>query len=256
MRIDFHTHSNLSYDALSSYNQILNECIKKKIDVIAITEHDKINFNLPISHFKRNKVNIINGCEFTASNGSHIIGLFINKKLKKHSSIDKIIKSIKEDDGIVIIPHPFKNKTGFFKCTKNFKKYLNRVDVIEIYNGGVKETKTEINYIKQISKKYNMKIIAGSDSHKPNQIGYYLNEYSKNTNKDIKSRILNENPKILINKSYKKKPRSLNILQKSSIYQILISNINFELKMKFKRFIFNILSYKKKGSRYFYRELK
>ena len=91
-----------------------------------------------------------------------------------------------------------------------------------------------------------MKIIAGSDSHKPNQIGYYLNEYSKNTNKDIKSRILNENPKILINKSYKKKPRSLNILQKSSIYQILISNINFELKMKFKRFIFNILSYKKK----------
>ena len=47
-----------------------------------------------------------------------------------------------------------------------------------------------------------MKIIAGSDSHKPNQ--NYLNEYSKNNNKDIKSRILNENPKILINKVTKK----------------------------------------------------
>ena len=98
--------------------------LKKKIDAIAITEHDKINFNLPISHFKRNKVNIINGCEFTASNGSHIIGLFINKKLKKHSSIDKIIKSIKEDNGIVIIPHPFKNKTGFFL---NVQKILRNI---------------------------------------------------------------------------------------------------------------------------------
>ena len=256
MRIDFHTHSTISHDALSEYSQILKECIKKNINAIAMTEHDKIDLKMPYNIFKSNNIDIIQGCEYTADNGSHIIGLFIKKEIKKFSSVDTIINEIKKNNGIVMIPHPFKEKTGFIKCTKNYKKYLEYVDIIELYNGGVKEKENEILHIKKLSKYYNLKLVAGSDSHKPDQIGYYLNKYTENKKIDLKNIILSEDPKIFINKSYKDKPRTLNFIQRNLIYQKIVLKINSELKMEIKRLIFKIFGNQNKTNKDIYREIK
>lgn len=237
MKIDFHTHTNESYDGFSTYDEILIECKKKLIDVIAITDHDKINLK-KYDIFKKNNIQVISGCEYTANDGSHIIGLFVKNQIEKFSSVEKIFSSIKKDKGIIIIPHPFKNHTGFFKQNSNYKKYLHEVDLIEIFNGGTNETLDEIRTIKKIAKENNIKIVAGSDSHQSHQIGFYLNIYP-DIKKDLKELILDCNPKIMKNNFYKKKPRTNNIIQNYWIYQFFIKLVSFKAKMFIKRIIYN-----------------
>lgn len=249
IRIDFHTHTKDSYDGFTNYDEIIKECKKKSIDAIAITEHDKIN-NKNSDIFKKNNIHLISGCEYTAVDGSHIIGLFVENQIEELSSVEKIISSIKKENGIVMIPHPFKNETGFFKQNTNFSKYLNDIDLIEIFNGGTNETIDEIETIKKLAKRNNIKIIAGSDSHKAYQIGYYVNIYP-DVHTNLKETILNSNPKIMRNNFYKKKPRINNAIQKNLIYQFLIKLFSFKAKMLIKRIIYNYCNKSKSSEKNF-----
>ncbi|MDC0435818.1 PHP domain-containing protein, partial [Pelagibacteraceae bacterium] len=152
MLIDLHCHTKLSYDGFTTYKQILKACKKKKISAVAITEHDKLDPFIK-SYFKKYGLKIITGCEFTTDQNAHIIGLFINKAEPKRNDIDTIIKHILSQNGLVLIPHPFKKETGIFKIYKNFN-FLKKCHLIELVNGGTKESEEEKKKIIFIANKY------------------------------------------------------------------------------------------------------
>ena len=115
--IDLHMHSIYSDGELTP-DELINECIKKNIKTISITDHDNIGAYKNISsHFLNDKrINIIPGIELktkTDKGTMHILGYYIdvnnkelNNKIKelKNNSIYHIISllhQIKKDYNIV-----------------------------------------------------------------------------------------------------------------------------------------------------------
>ena len=115
--IDLHMHSIYSDGELTP-DELINECIKKNIKTISITDHDNIGAYKNISSYLLNdkRINIIPGIELKAKTDKgtmHILGYYIdvnnkelNNKIKelKNNSIYHIISllhQIKKDYNIV-----------------------------------------------------------------------------------------------------------------------------------------------------------
>lgn len=130
-KVDLHTHSTDSPDggiSLDQYAQALNDGV---LDYIAITDHNTIT--LAQSLHKELGKQIIVGEEIDTSEGE-IIGLFLKKAIKPGLSAKKAAQAIKEQGGLVYIPHPFETvRRGLSK--ENLAQIIDLVDIIEVYNG-------------------------------------------------------------------------------------------------------------------------
>ncbi|MCX6013610.1 MAG: hypothetical protein NTV30_09465, partial [Chloroflexi bacterium] len=100
-----------------------------------------------------------------------IIGLFLKKEIPRGKTVEETVSLIKDQGGIVYVPHPF---DLFFRPSAIKRKALNsilpKVDIIEILNSHTMIGK----HPKKIWKwavKNNLLVAAGSDAHKPEEIG-------------------------------------------------------------------------------------
>src|SRR5258706_6823038 len=103
MKIDLHTHSIFSPDGgitEKEYEEIIS---KKILDVIAITDHNRIGFAQKMQ--KKLGKSIIVGEEIWTSDGE-LIGLFLTKEIKPHLSLRETLKAIHDQDAIAYVPHP------------------------------------------------------------------------------------------------------------------------------------------------------
>ena len=55
MRADLHIHTNFSYDGLPSPEEVVNSAIEKKIDCIAVTDHEEVKGALRAQKFAEGK---------------------------------------------------------------------------------------------------------------------------------------------------------------------------------------------------------
>lgn len=165
-KVDFHTHSILSYDGgLSNddYSKILDSGI---LDCIAITDHSEVDFAMKMKEKYGSK--IIVGEEMKTEFGD-IIGLFLNSKIKNGMSLNKTINEIKKQGGIVFLPHPSDPmRSGIFE--KEFAKVIDDIDIIEVFNarylfpGG-------IDLSRDFSDRYRKLVAVGSDAHSVKEVG-------------------------------------------------------------------------------------
>jgi len=133
-KIDLHTHSILSYDGGISRQEYIDALEKKVLDYIAITDHNEIDFALKLSKEYPDK--IIVGEEIMTDDGE-IIGLFLNKLIPKHLSVKKTLDLIRDQNGLVYIPHPFDlMRAGLGKDL--LKAHLSDIDIIETFNARAK----------------------------------------------------------------------------------------------------------------------
>ncbi len=131
-KIDLHTHSEASRDGGITAEQYAYILRNEILDVIAITDHDRIDFALGMQK-ALGADKIIVGEEITTSQGE-IIGLYLEEKVDPGMSAQETIDAIKLQDGIVYIPHPFE------KVRKGLQEdiltaLIDDIDIIEGYNG-------------------------------------------------------------------------------------------------------------------------
>lgn len=165
MKCDLHTHSHYSYDSNSSIKEIIDAAIKKGIDCMAITDHDKIQGAFEAIEYAKNKpILVIPAIEVKSRDGD-IIALNVKKEIEKGLSAEKTIEKIKEQNGLAIIAHPFGDWHAF---KKDLKDFIDKVDAIEVFNASVF---TGNKKAKEFVKKHNLAFTAGSDAHEPKFIG-------------------------------------------------------------------------------------
>lgn len=162
---EFHVHTRFSHDSLMPLWLIKLICELKRIDTIAITDHNEIKGAIKLkSKFKDNKTEVIIGEEIFTEDGE-IIGLDLKEKIEPGLSSKETIKRIKKQGGIVYIPHPYdeKRKRTVLK-EKKIEENKESIDLIEVFNG--RNIKEEFS-VKQeeIAQKYGLKGIIGSDAH-------------------------------------------------------------------------------------------
>ncbi len=229
MIFDLHNHTIRSYDGFTTQNEIIAACKINNINAIAITEHDVL-CNLSKEIFIRNNIELIHGCEYTCEYGSHIIGLFVNESLPYGMTRHKIADHIKKQEGVIIIPHPFKPDSGYFNYYKE-DDFLDTVDCLEYINGGW-NSKNYTSEIIRIAEKYQMLMISSSDSHKACQVGLCATSIKLSQNfkagefKNILKNASQGDLNLLMDsKLLDKKGRKIYKIQKTLSYQFILRYI-------------------------------
>lgn len=132
-KIDLHTHSIASPDGgltTKQYQQLISEGL---VDYVAITDHNRIDFGLKLHEKLGDKV--IVGEEIMTTEGE-IVGLFLKKPIRPDLTPKQTISAIKEQGGLVYVPHPFETvRKGVHAST--LEELADQIDIIEIYNGRV-----------------------------------------------------------------------------------------------------------------------
>lgn len=169
---DFHLHTKYSGDAKGEIRDILEMALKNELDVIAITDHNEIKgaFEAKKLESKYN-LKVIIGEEVRTSDDTDIIGLFLKDKIPSGLSEEEVIDRIHDQGGIVIAPHPF----SFYRGGIGEKVSKYGIDYIEIYNG--LSMFWENRKALKISKRNNLPGIAGSDAHRPREVGIAYTEF-------------------------------------------------------------------------------
>jgi len=102
-----------------------------------------------------------------------VIGLFINEEINvRDNNFVSIVEKIKENNGLVVIPHPFDflrdNRLKINLLSDNMiKKYI---DGIEIINSRI-IFKRCVNKARKFNRKYQLFETGGSDAHSNEEIG-------------------------------------------------------------------------------------
>ena len=189
LKIDFHVHTHYSECAIDSPKTIIKMAIKKKLDGLAIIDHNNFRGYLEAKKIKSNLI-LIPGIEISTKDG-HLIALGITKKFPKKKSAQETISMIKDEGGLALIPHPFDYLRN---CIGYNIKYL-KPDLIEVYNGN---NRTPLgNFLaKQFVQNRNIGITAGSDSHSARELGSTYTIVENGSVDDILSNIVNKKSQI------------------------------------------------------------
>lgn len=166
MKYDLHIHSKYSSDGFLDPLKIVKIAIKNGLNGIAITDHDTIKGGLKTKEYETEDFKVIIGEEVTTSRGE-IIGLFLEQEIKS-SDFNDVIFEIKDQNGLVVIPHPFDEmRNSTLHLEKNDIKYVNN---IEIFNSRCVNKKYN-DKASIFAKNNNLGVTGGSDAHFANEIG-------------------------------------------------------------------------------------
>ncbi len=165
-KVDLHNHSTLSHDGGISEQQYLQLIEEGKLDYIAITDHNEVDFAIEMNEKHGN--HFIVGEEIKAQ-GGEIIALFITKKIEPKQPLLETIKQVKAQGGIIYIAHPFDvRRSGLSK--KQIIEILDHIDIFEVFNPRNILPKGNANAFK-FAQEHALPMAAGSDAHSFAEIG-------------------------------------------------------------------------------------
>lgn len=130
-KIDLHTHSTSSHDGGISAKQYQEALSNGTLDAIAITDHNTIEFAQVLHRQLGDR--IIVGEEVMTDHGE-IIGLFLKERVPAGLSPEDTVRHIKDQGGLVYIPHPFETiRSGMGPAALD--KIVDYIDIVEVCNG-------------------------------------------------------------------------------------------------------------------------
>jgi predicted metal-dependent phosphoesterase TrpH len=154
-RVAFHVHSRSSYDSLSSPKSIVRFCRNHGIQSACITDHDTIRGSIEAAKIAEDYgIQAIIGAEYYTEIGD-VIGIFLQEEIGSRKSLD-VIKKIKEQGGIAVLPHPFHGH-------RLTDELLHAIDVIEVFNARCSESENFQAF--DLAKQLRKPMVAGSDAH-------------------------------------------------------------------------------------------
>lgn len=130
-KVDLHTHSTASHDGGITADQYAKALSTGVLDVIAVTDHNQLDFAVGLRRQLGDR--IIVGEEIMTT-GGEIIGLYLTERISSGLSPLETIKQIKEQGGLVYVPHPFESvRKGLHPGT--LEELVDYLDIIEVCNG-------------------------------------------------------------------------------------------------------------------------
>lgn len=173
MRLETHVHTKYSHDSLLCFWMLYARCMARKINYIAVTEHNNIDGAIAFKHYckkRGDKLKVIVGEEIMTDSGE-IVGLYLKETVPAGMSAADTIQKIKEQGGIVYVPHPYDEKRYKTVLSETaLAENLNEIDCIECHNG----RNISQSYDKKqtdIADKYKLTKVIGSDAHTFFEIG-------------------------------------------------------------------------------------
>ncbi len=156
-------HSNYSKDCTHSpWRSLIGTAREIGLGAIAIADHNEIEGAFRARELADGDPFVIVAEEIKTTEGE-VIGLFLQEYIPPELSFDETLSLIKEQGGLVYVPHPF----DALRTTPTYRALvdnLHRIDVIEIYNAKVALSSFNLS-AERFAAKYNIVAGAGSDAH-------------------------------------------------------------------------------------------
>jgi predicted metal-dependent phosphoesterase TrpH len=172
--LDLHVHTFYSSCSLLSFREILEECKKKGIGGVAITDHNRIDGALRFR--KESSFPTIVGEEIATDKGE-ITGLFLESPVPKGMSLEKTASAIKNQGGLVYLPHPLDwTRKGLH--WSGIEEIRAKIDVVESFNSrtwlpGIERQMTDF------AADNALPCVAASDAHTSWEVGKGLIEVER-----------------------------------------------------------------------------
>jgi predicted metal-dependent phosphoesterase TrpH len=177
MKIDLHCHTEASADCSTPLELFPARCRERGVWVQAITDHDQIwgaqKLQEMVEEEKLKKagfpLTIIVGEEVSTIYGE-IIGLFLKEKIPAGMSPKETVEAIKEQDGLVLLPHGFDPLKRWRLQPAALEMIEDEIDIVETFNARISQLRWNQAAV-EWSKVHKRPMSAGSDAHTLADIG-------------------------------------------------------------------------------------
>ena len=166
IRVDLHNHTHYSPDSILSPKQFVGEARRRGLDVVAVTDHNTIRGALAVRELA--DFPVIVGEEVRSKDGE-ILGLFLSDEIPKGLSARDTIARIKNQGGIVGVPHPFDSLRSALR-EDALLAYIDQIDFIEGLNARMVFS-SHNDKAREFAKDRGLPASAGSDAHSPWEVG-------------------------------------------------------------------------------------
>lgn len=171
IRADLHNHSHFSRDSIASPEHILRRALARKLDVIAVTDHNTTRGGMALRDLVAKKnapIRVIVGEEVKTSQGE-VLGLFLSEDVPAQLTAAETIERIHAQGGVAGAPHPYDMfRSGLHPevldavaGSLDFIEGLNARMIVGAANDKAREYATA----------RNIPMSAASDAHSPREIG-------------------------------------------------------------------------------------
>jgi len=166
IRVDLHNHTYYSPDSILSPRRFVYEARRRGLDVVAVTDHNTIRGALAVRELSEKPVII--GEEIKSTDGE-ILGLFLSEQVPKGLAASETIARIKEQGGLVGVPHPFDSLRSALK-EDVMLTLIGQIDFIEALNARMVFS-THNEKARDFAASHTLPTSAGSDAHSPWEVG-------------------------------------------------------------------------------------
>lgn len=167
MRVDLHLHTSYSYDSLTPPHVAAHVAEQRCLDAIAVTDHNAIDGALQAA--KCANIVVIIGEEVASGQGD-IIGLFLKEYIPPHLGALKTAEAIKEQGGLVYVPHPLCRCVPSRVSLVTLQEILPLVDVLEGINARAPFPRDN-DAAQKYATSHGIALGAGSDGHFAFEVG-------------------------------------------------------------------------------------
>lgn len=180
LKADLHIHTRYSMDCQTPLEKIIERCQELGINCIAIADHGTAEGALEMQKIAPFKIIV---AEEILTTEGEIMGMFLKETIPSGITPEEAVKRIREQDGLVNIPHPFETIRGSALKDAVIEEIASDIDLMEVFNSR-SPFPANSNKARAFAEKYGIPGSAGSDAHTVNEIGNAYVEMPEFNNKD------------------------------------------------------------------------
>jgi predicted metal-dependent phosphoesterase TrpH len=194
-KADLHMHTTFNDGMITPEKLVETLADRGELSIIAVTDHDHVGGAYRAqAHAKKRglKLQVVIGTEVSTRHG-HIVGLFVEKAMKKFMSAEDTIAAIHAQGGLAIAAHPM----NFLTASLKKKKIL---DIVAQKKSGIYfdaiETASSYPFfdwmekkVKDLNAEIKLPELGASDAHFPWEHGTSFTEFEGETVADLREAI-------------------------------------------------------------------
>ncbi|MEX0891109.1 MAG: PHP domain-containing protein [Gemmatimonadota bacterium] len=166
LRLDMHLHTAASFDCLSDPEAVLAAAVARGIQRICVTDHDTLDAARWLQ--RRHPAQVIVGEEVKTAERVDIIGLFLREEIPGGTPARETCLRIREQGGIVYVPHPFTGGKGGGGAI--LPEVADLVHAVEGFNGRIHDPALNERAVSWAQER-GLPLGAGSDAHTLAEVG-------------------------------------------------------------------------------------
>lgn len=155
-----HVHTDFSFDSNISLTALTDFVERHHFGCVAVTDHDTVEGALRLRD--TTNVRVIVGEEISTRDG-HLIGLFLERHVPPGLSVGDTAMAIREQGGLVFIPHPFVRVMGcgLMEAVWGIADLVDAVEVCNAQNLSARADRRAVHFANEIGAAH----FVGADSH-------------------------------------------------------------------------------------------